>query len=409
MIKNLGVATIDDFYFKNKSVLLRLDLNSPVVKGKIIFSDRIKESVETINEMMNRKARIVILAHQGRPNDADFIPLKQHAKLLNRYLKIKFVSDVIGEKAINAIKNIKSGGVLLLDNVRFLKEEFKPFPLNKNGFIKKIAPLFDIFILDAFSVCHRNETSVVGFSNILPCCAGRLLEKELRKLDMIKNMKGVLYLLGGAKISENFALMKEALKEGNATKVLVGGLLGQLCLIASGYDLGKQNEYLEKKNLIGFVPKLKKLLKEYRSKIEMPIDLAIKIDRKRRDIPLERFPQNEEVFDIGNKTITQYRNIVKKEKRIFLKGPFGYYFDKQFRKGTREILKAIPKHSFSILAGGDTNEAVKLCQIRKEKFSHISLAGGALSEYLAGSKLPGLEALKRYGKQKKLHELHENV
>src|SRR3989344_5526639 len=144
--------TLDDFNWKGKRVLLRADLNSEVVRGKVILSDRIVESVKTIRELLRKGARVVVLAHQGTPGSADFISLKQHAKLLSEFVKIKFVNDILGNKAVEEIVGLKNGESLLLENVRMLKDEFSPYL--KNDIVRILSPLFDVYINDAFSVCH---------------------------------------------------------------------------------------------------------------------------------------------------------------------------------------------------------------------------------------------------------------
>ena len=223
---------------------MRIDLNSAVINGKVVLSDRIIEHVNTIKELCGKKAAVVLLAHQGRNGDEDFISLEQHAKLLNKFIRVKFVNDTIGKKAISEIKSLKSGEALLLENVRFLKEEYDTF--QNNSLIKELSPLFDLFVLDAFSVAHRVQTSVTGFPQVLPSCLGRSAEKEVKFLSKIRGMNDVLYVLAGAKIEENLMLMEHAL-ENKTNRVLVAGLLGQLCLIASGINLGAQNKFLEKK------------------------------------------------------------------------------------------------------------------------------------------------------------------
>jgi len=384
--------TIDNVDIHNKKVLLRVDLNSPLVRGKILLSDRIRQHVKTIKELLKKKAALVVISHQGRRGESDFISLRQHAKLLNKFVKIKFVNDIFGQKAINSIKKLRGGEALLLENVRFAKEEFEVDVENK--FLNNLSPLFDLFILDAFSVFHRKQTSVTGFAQVLPTYLGKNAEKELNFLSNIKKRDRVIYVLGGAKINENLDLMKFALKK-NTNKVLVSGLLGHLCLIANGKELGGQNKFLEKKRLYRFLPILRKIVKNYEDKIEMPIDLALKIDGKRKEFDLNKFPRKEEVFDIGEKTIRKYVSIIKDAKNILIKGPPGYYQEKKFRKGSMRIFSAVPLSAFSIVGGGDTTTALRLCRIKKSKFSYVSLSGGALAEYIAGKKLPVLEILKK--------------
>ena len=397
--------TISDFNFKGKRVLLRADLNSEISDGKVVLSDRITESAKTIRELQKKGAKIVVLAHQSRPGNKDFISLKQHAKLLNKFIKIKFVPDILGKKSIEAISNLKNSDAILLENIRFLKEEFSPSENNK--MVKTLAPLFDIYINDAFSVSHRAQTSVISFPKILPSGIGRVMRREITALNKILKMKNCLYILGGAKPEVNISLLKKS------SRSIVCGLFGQLCLISQGYNLGKQNEILKK--YFKYLPTLKKLS----SHAITPIDFAVKINRKRKEIPIEQFPQPHEIFDIGEKTIQLFVGKIKKSKFILMKGTAGFCEEKQFYKGTFSLLKAIASSkAFSVIGGGHLTSALKksgICQESykrflstqrtktkkrkfsesKNKFSYVSLSGGAMEEYLAGKKLPGLEVLKK--------------
>jgi len=371
------MKTLDDFNFKGKRVLLRVDLNSDYVNKKIILNERIKEHAKTIKELKKKKAKVVILSHQGRPGEKDFTNLKQHCKLLNKFVKVKFVNDIIGKKSIKAILELKNGDVLLLDNVRFLKDEFKPSINNK--FVESLKKYFDVYVNDAFSVSHRKQTSIVSFPKVLPSCIGRVMERELNALKNMK-IKNTLYILGGAKPKDSILLLK-------GRKVLSCGLFGQLCLIAKGYNLGAQNIFLEDK--LKIIPKLKKKLKN----VIMPVDFAIKVNGKRKELKLEEFPSKYEIYDVGKETMKNYVKEIKKAEAIFMKGTVGECALKEFCEGTKTILKAIEKNKhFSIIGGGHLSDAAAKLGIKK--ISHISLSGGALLEYIAGNKLPGIEVLK---------------
>ncbi len=382
------MKTLDDFNFKNKVVLLRADLNSDFHKGKIIPSERIKESAKTILELKTKGAKVIILAHQGRKGEEDFISLKQHAKFLSKYTLVKFVEDIIGQKAIAAISLLKNGEAILLDNVRFLQDEFNPKKGKKNELFK-LVELSDVYVNDAFSVCHRQESSIVLFPKYLKGFAGRLLEKEINALKQIK-MKNSIYILGGAKPEDNMKLL-------NKGKVLACGLFGQICSIANGKNLGAQNEYLRKsiKNYDLIIKKLKKKLKN----VEIPDDFAIKVEKYisqssgiRKELDIEDFPSKYEIFDIGKKTLKKYIEEIKKAPSIFMKGPAGFSADKMFAKGTVELLEAISKSKgFSLVGGGHLSDTIKKYNL--SGFNYISLSGGALLRYVAGKKLPGLEAL----------------
>jgi len=355
-----------------------------VVNGKVLFSERIKEASRTIKELKKKGAKVVILAHQGRKGEEDFTSLAQHSKFLNKYVKVKFVKDVVGKKAVSEIKKLKSSEALLLENVRGIKDEFDMAKKN-NKLIKILVPLADIYVNDAFSVSHRKHTSIVGFARHLPSCAGILVEKELNALKKIvssKKLKKTLFILGGAKSEDNILLLK-----GN--KVLATGFFGQLCLIAKKFDFGAQNKYLKDKFYL--VSKLKKKLKE----VKTPKDFAVKINDKRVELSLEDFPSRYRIDDIGEKTMKEYIKEIEKAKFIFMKGPAGYCTDKEFCKGTTALLKAIAKNKgFSLIGGGHLNDAIKKSKLSNKNFGHVSLSGGALIKYVAGKKLPGIDALK---------------
>ncbi|MEK6917989.1 MAG: phosphoglycerate kinase [Nanoarchaeota archaeon] len=369
---------------EGKRILLRSDINSDVVNGRVFISGRIKEASKTIKFLKNKRARIVVVAHQGQKGKEDFISLKEHSKILSKFVKIKFVKDVVGEKAVKAIKKLKNGDVLLLDNLRFLDEETNPSVKN-NRLTKVLVPLFDLYVNDAFSVCHREHTSMVEFPKKLPGFAGLLLEKELNALKKIK-MNGSVYILGGAKPKDYIPLLGE-------NKVLSCGLFGQSCLVAQGKNLGFQDKYLEKEADLN--SELKEKLKNKMRNVVTPSDFAVKINGKRVEIPLEKFPSKYEIFDIGEKTIDKYVNEIKKAKAVYMKGPAGDFSSKGFEKGTFAILRAISEmKGFSLVGGGHLSDAIKMSKIPERKFNHISLSGGALLEHVAGKKLPGLEALR---------------
>jgi phosphoglycerate kinase len=371
------MKTLGDFDFRGKRVLLRSDLNSDVQNKKLLKSERIKEAAITIRELKKKRAKVVILAHQGRPGDEDFISLKQHCKQLNKYTKVNFVDDIIGKKAEKAIRGLKNGEAILLENIRSLKDEFNT---NENKITIFFSRLCDIYVNDAFSVCHRKQSSILLPKYIKKSCAGRLLEREVKALQKLE-LKNTLYILGGAKPEDNIKLLGEH-------NVLSCGLFGQVCLINKGKKLGEQEEYLKKKKI------LIKIAKDKLRKVETPVDFAVYI-HGRKEIPLSGFPNKYEIFDIGSETQKKYTNEIKKAKTIYMKGPAGDCSKKIFSKGTFAILKAIANSkAFSVIGGGHLSDAIKASKINIKKFGHISLSGGALLDYIAGEKLPGLEVLK---------------
>lgn len=398
--------TMDDFDFKNKTVLVRVDFNSnldPQTK-KILESPRIRAHGETtIKELIQKGAKVVILAHQGRPGDPDFAPLKQHAEILSKILgkPVQYVDDLFGEKAQNAIKQLKSGQVLVLENVRSYPDELKkgtPEEHAQSEFVRKLAPLADVFVNDAFSAAHRSQISIVGFTPVLPSVAGRIMERELKALTKaVENPeKPCIYILGGAKADDALKISQYVLKNNVADQVLTGGVVGHLFLAAKGFDLGKPNmEFLEKKELTGFIPGIKALMGEYPDGIEVPLDVAVEEDKKRKEISVNQLPAEHPIFDIGNNTIEMYSKIIKNAKSIVFSGPVGVFENKEFEKGTKKIFDAIASSkAYSLIGGGDTVSAAEKFG-KAKKMSYVSTAGGALIEFLMGEKLPGVVALEK--------------
>ncbi len=399
-------STLDDFNFKNKTVILRVDINSPYNEKtkKIETSDRLVESAKTIKELSKKEAKVVILAHQGRKGDPDFLPLKQHSRLLAKYVekKVGYVNDIIGEKAVNKIKGLKKGQIILLDNVRFLEEEIKnktPKEHSKSQLVQALSPLADIFVNDAFSAAHRSHASIVGFTKVLHSVAGRTMEKEIKSIKKIitkmKISKHDTFVLGGTKPDEPLNVMGHMLKKRTLEKVLVCGVIGELFLIVNGYKLERVNmNFLKKKGYLDYLPQVKKLWKKYKKRIEIPLDVAVEIKRKRKEFSVEELPKNSQIMDIGIETCVKYARIINESRNIAMKGPAGVYEKNEFDLGTRIILEVIANSKgFSLVGGGHTLSALKKFNIDKNRFSHVSLGGGALITYLSGGKMPGIETL----------------
>jgi phosphoglycerate kinase len=398
--------TMDDFDLKDKTVLLRVDFNSPLdpQTKQIINDERIRAHAKaTISELVKKGAKTVILAHQGRPGDADFIPLKQHAELLSKELNmpVKYVDDVFGEAAQNAIKALKSGEVLVLGNVRGVpNEQTKGTPEEhaKTEFVRNLAPLADIFINDAFAAAHRAHISMVGFTAVLPSAAGRIMERELKALGKVLEAPEhpSVFVIGGAKGDDSLDISRYVLKNGIADNVLTGGVIGHIFLVAKGFNLGKGNmAFLEKKELMGLVPGIRELMQQYPGAIIVPVDLAMEVDKKRKEIDVEDLPTDNNIFDIGTKTAQKFADIILKAKTIVVSGPVGVFENPEFKKGSQIVLNAVANsEGFSLVGGGHTVAAVEKLGLA-DKMSYVSTAGGALIEFLMGKQLPGVVALEK--------------
>lgn len=400
------ILTIDDFDFKGKTALVRVDFNSPIdPKTKKVLDDtRIKAHGEsTIKELSLKGARVVVLAHQGRPGDPDFTPLQEHAQILGKILgkPVKYVDDVFGEKAQRAIKELKNGEILVLDNVRnFADEQKKGTPEDhaKTELVKKLAPLANVFVNDAFAAAHRAHVSIVGFAAVLPSVAGRIMEREVKALTkVVQNPeKPCVYVLGGAKADDALKISQYVLKNKIADHVLTGGVVGHLFLAAKSIDIGEPNmKFLEKKELTQFITGIQELMKSYPKNIEVPVDLAVEADGKRMEIPVTKLPTKYPIFDIGAETVKRYATLIKGAKSIVVSGPMGVFENKQFAFGTAKTFEAIASaKAFSLVGGGHSIAAVEELGLAK-KMGYVSTAGGALIEFLMGEQLPGVVALER--------------
>jgi len=397
--------TLDDFDVKNKFVLVRVDINSEInPETKNVASDvRIRVHAErTIRELSDKGAKVVVLAHQGRRGDPDFTSLEQHATIISKILNkpVNFVDDVFGEKAKNAIKDLQSGQILLLDNVRSFSNETKegtPIQHSSTELVQNLAPLMDLFVNDAFAAAHRAHVSIVGFTAVLPSAAGRVMERELVSLSKAVGEAAhpCVYIVGGAKSDDALDISKHVLTKGIADYILTGGVTAQLFLTAQGYDLGKPNmSLINQKDFAKFIPGIKELLKKYPGKIIVPQDLAITVDGVRKEINISDLPTEYPIFDIGTKAIEDYSKIVALAKSIEISGPMGVYEKPEFAIGTSKVFQAVADNTnaFSLAGGGHTISSIHKFGLSK-KISYVSTAGGALVEFLMGKKLPGVAAL----------------
>lgn len=398
--------TLDDVKVKDKVVLVRVDFNSPVdpESKKVLEDVRIRAHGETtIKELAEKGAKVVVLAHQGRKGDPDFIPLKQHAEILSKVLSrpVKYVDDVFGDKAKTAIRNLKGGEILVLDNVRMFSGETKegtPEEHVKTDLVKNLVSLADLFVNDAFAAAHRAHVSIIGFTAVLPSAAGRIMERELKSLGRVleKPEKPCIFILGGAKADDSLEISKYVLDNKIADYVLTGGVVGQVFLAAKGFDLGKANmDFLAKKELMKLVLGIKELMQMYPDKIKTPMDVAVEVNGKRKEITVDTLPTNYPMFDVGARTVEEYAKIIRNAKSIVVSGPMGVYENEEFVFGTKKIFEEIAgSKAFSLAGGGHTISALEELGLAK-KISYVSTAGGALIEFLMGKKLPGVAALEK--------------
>lgn len=395
---------MDDVDFHNKTVLCRLDLNSPMDPEGIILDDkRFRSHITTLKELEDSK--VVILSHQSRPGKSDFTTLEPHSKLLSKLMRrnIDYVDDIFGSNAIDSIKKMKQEDIILLENTRFYSEEMlerTPEEHAKTHMVRRLAPVCDIFLNDAFSVSHRSHISITGFTMVLPSIAGRVMEKEIECLSkcLYSSAHPCIFVLGGTKVDDSIKVIKNVLEKGNADKILVTGVVSSVFLAASGVRIGDSNMNLIRK--LGYARHIdiaQSLLRRFKNKICLPVDVALNKNEKRVEEKVENLNTDLPINDIGIETMVEFSQEISKAKTVIMNGPAGVFENNDFALGTYELIKAGTKSEFSVIGGGHIAAAVEQLGL-SDKFSHVSTGGGACIDFLAGEKLPGIETLRNAAK-----------
>jgi phosphoglycerate kinase len=371
-------------------------MNCPIdpVSGEISGTKRIEEATETIEAL--KTAKIVVVSHQGRVGNKDYIGMDQHAKILEKLVgkKITYVEDVIGALAKSEIKKMKDGDIILLDNLRFCAEEnyeFSPQDAANTIMVKRLGPLFDLCVLDSFPSAHRSHPSLVGFSHIMPACAGKIVEREVRKLDEILTVAKAphVIVLGGSKVTDRLEAIKMLIKRGRADQILLTGLIGNVFMRAQArikYPLGIKGEDEA-------VSKAHALMGEYPDVFFTPVDVAIDKDGERLELDVRQLVKGDQIYDLGRKTVEHYSKIIASAGTVFISGPPGFFENEMFSYGTKALLESVANSmATTIVSGGHLTSALKRYGLA-EKITHISTAGGALVLYLTGEKLPMIQSL----------------
>lgn len=394
--------TLDDVDVSGRTVLVRCDLNVPVDKQtkQIKETFKIEAHRETLDELAERGAKVVVISHQSRLGKTDCISLKPHAEVLSRILEreVKFVDDIFGERAKSMIRSLQPGEMLVLENLRFHEEEnteAEPHRQAKTRMVQELSSVCDIYVCDAFACTHRAQPSMAGFPYVMPSVVARLMEKELRAVEQINiNPKPPAgFVLGGAKLEDAFMMIEHALKKQLADYIMITGVPAIAFLKAKGYDIGKPNEEFLAKNGYGEAYKeAAKLLKGNEDRIYLPVDLAIEKDGQRVEIDVDELPINYPIKDIGSKTVEEFTRIIDTLKTVFCNGPSGVFEDPKFEYGTKGLFIAIAKSpAYSIIGGGDSTAALRKFSI--EGFDHVSSGGGALLHILAGKESAALKEI----------------
>ena len=402
-----GFFTMEDFDLSGRTVLVRVDINSPIDPGtgKLLNDARLREHLNTIRDL--RGSKVVVLAHQSRPGKDDYTSLAPHAERLSALLgrHVKFVDGLFNREALDAIRALSPGEVLLLENVRFFAEEDaladgKFEKMAKTHIVRRLAPLAQYFVLDAFAAAHRAQPSLVGFCETLPTIAGRVMEKELTMLDRAvgSQERPKIAIFGGVKADDSIAVTRHLLEKDIVDRVLTTGGVANMFLQASGADPGAATtEFMRKEveDYDTYVEGCRKLLAEFRNRILLPTDVVLNDGGKRKVVRTSELPAKLQIYDIGLETIAHYSREIGGAKTIFFNGPAGVFEIEEFSIGTRELLQAVSEaDAFTVVGGGHTVAAVEQYGLQ-DSIDHVSTGGGALINYLAGKELPLVTALER--------------
>ena len=378
---------------KGKTVFLRVDFNVPLKDGVIKEDYRIRSGLETINFLLAKGARLVIASHLGEPKGREAVfSLKPVAARLKTLLKrpVKFLSEAVSPKTTAAVKALKPGEMVMLENLRFNAGEYK----NDDKFAASLAVLADIYVNDAFAVCHRDQASIAAIKKYLPSYAGLLLEKEILALNKIlKPTKPLVVIMGGAKIKTKAPLISKLYPA--ASQILIGGALANNFFKFQGLEIGKS--MIDEDS----APDIKKFFKSKKlvPKIILPRDVVVKTkDGRAQVVAPSAVKASDTILDIGPASISDFAAYIKKANTLVWNGPLGKFEEASFKHGTLAIAYLIAARSsglaYGVVGGGETVAALNLTKM-SEYVDWVSTAGGAMLTYLGGGKLPGLSKIVR--------------
>ena len=398
------MKTIDDIDVNNQRVLLRADLNAPMkqdANGVMQISDdgRLKASVTTINDLRKKNARIVVLAHLGRPKGErkPELSLKPIAKRLGELVgtPITFIDDLNGSDTLTIVNALKPGEIAMVENIRYEKDETSKDATERQKLAKVLATLGDVFVIDGFGVVHREQASVTDIARLLPKAAGRLVQAEQKAFDKVLNnpVRPYVVVLGGSKVSDKLGVINNLISK--VDKLLIGGGMAFTFLKAQGFEVG---DSLLEVDRIEEVKQLIKTAQEKNVEIVLPVDVVIS---KELDgsapvsvVDAHQIPVGQKGLDIGPKTSELFATKIRDAKTVVWNGPMGVFEVNAFASGTKTVAQALANSdAYSVVGGGDSAAAIRLLGLDESKFDHISTGGGASLELLEGKVLPGLAVL----------------
>ena len=402
-----GVLTLEDVDLEGRTVLYRVDVNSPLEpsSGRLLDDGRLRGVVPTLQALETSK--VVILGHQSRPGKSDFTSMSKHCERLSNILgrAIKFVPDVCGDKAIEEIEKMSDGEIIFLDNVRGNKEEYGvKYSSNKDTedteIVARLSAVSDVFVTDAFAAAHRRSPTLTGFTNSIPCIAGILMEKEMRSLrTALKDPPSpYLAILGGAKCDDSVRVALNLISKGEVDRIAFVGVTGNLMLWIDGNDIGERNRDFIR-NTLGDDFEIawemaERILSEHPEKAFLPLDVAIDSDGRRIPLSINELPTEDPIYDVGLETLRALKPLVEDAGCILWNGPASYFELPEFAFGTIEILNMCTEtDAMTIIGGGHTSALVNSRGVAN-LVSHNSTGGGSTMSFLSGEPMPVIASLK---------------
>ena len=402
-----GVLTLDDVDLSGRTVLYRVDVNSPLEPstGRLLDDGRLKAIIPTLDALSS--SRVVIMGHQSRPGKFDFTNMQKHCDRLSKLLgkKIRFVPDICEDVAIEAIKSLSDGEMIFLDNVRMNEEEYgTKYDSNKQtedtSLVSRLSSVSDLLVTDAFAAAHRRSPTLTGFTNSIPCVAGTLMEKEIRNLRRaLKNPPNpYLAILGGAKCDDSVRVALNLISKGQVDKIAFVGVTGNLMLWVAGNDIGDRNKEFIRTTLGRDFETAwetgKRIFSENPESIFLPIDVAVESGGSRKPLSVSDLPTEDPIYDIGLQTLASLKPLVENAGCILWNGPASYFELPDFAFGTIEILNMCTEtDAMTIIGGGHTSALVNSRGV-SSLVSHNSTGGGSTMSFLSGEPMPVIASLK---------------
>ena len=403
-----GVLSLDDVSLDGKVVLLRVDVNSPMNPENLEFLDdrRFTEFLPTLEDLSSSK--VVIISHQSRPGKLDFTSTEPHSILLSKLTgrKVGFVPDVCGGDAIKAIHSMKDGDILFLNNVRMMDEEntmkrASQEELAKSEIVRALSSVADAYVTDAFATAHRSSPSLAGFTNEIPCIAGRLMKREINALRtaVYDPPRPYVAILGGIKCDDSLRVARNLIQNGSVDRIAMVGVVGNLMLWAAGHDIGEGNREFIRQSLGDAFEETwtdsQNLVSEHQSLLFLPSDLAVEVDGKRMNIGIEDLPTKYPIYDIGLDTMMRMRPLIMEANCLLWNGPASYFEKSEFAQGTVEIMNMFTEAQGVTIVGGGHTSALFNQRGKAGEVSHNSTGGGSVLTMLSGGTMPVFDSLER--------------